>query len=162
MKSHEPIMTSSQFYRVVQGALDMSEKWTGKKCPACFKGTLEQRVKRTQCDYRGHILEYEQKGAWCGRCGEGIVTGKEAAAAESMLDYFIARVDKEEAAELARIRKKLGLSQKDAAMIAGGGHNAFSRYERGEVKPVAAVVNLFRLLDRHPDLLNELKKRKAA
>lgn len=47
-------------------------------------------------------------------------------------------------------------------MIAGGGHNAFSRYERGEIKPVAAVVNLFRLLDRHPDLLNELKKRKAA
>jgi HTH-type transcriptional regulator/antitoxin MqsA len=47
-------------------------------------------------------------------------------------------------------------------MIAGGCHNAFSRYERCEVKPVAAVVNLFRLLDRHPDLLNELKKRKAA
>jgi len=71
-------------------------------------------------------------------------------------------VDKEEASELARIRKELGLTQKEAAMIAGGGHNAFSRYERGEVKPVAAVVNLFRLLDRHPDLLNELKKRKAA
>jgi hypothetical protein len=32
--------------------------------------------------------------------------------------------------ELARIRKKLGLTQKEAAMIAGGGHNAFSRYER--------------------------------
>ena len=71
-------------------------------------------------------------------------------------------MDKEEASELARIRKELGLTQKEAAMIAGGGHNAFSRYERGEVKAVAAVVNLFRLLDRHPDLLNELKKRKAA
>jgi putative zinc finger/helix-turn-helix YgiT family protein len=69
---------------------------------------------------------------------------------------------RKEAAELDRIRKKLGLTQKEAAMIAGGEHNAFSRYERGEVKPVAAVVNLFRLLDRHPDLLNELKKRKAA
>jgi len=47
-------------------------------------------------------------------------------------------------------------------MIAGGGHNAFSRYERGEAKPVAAVVNLFRLLDRHPELLKELKNQKAA
>jgi HTH-type transcriptional regulator / antitoxin MqsA len=140
----------------------MSEKWNGKKCPACFLGTLEQRVKRTQFEYRGQTLEYDQEGAWCDRCGEGIVTGNEATANESILDDFIARVDTEEAAELARIRKKLGLTQKEAAMIAGGGHNAFSRYERGEVKPVAAVVNLFRLLDRHPDLLNELKKRKAA
>ena len=140
----------------------MSEKWNGKKCSACIQGTLEQRMIRTQFEYIGHILEYVQKGVWCGICGEGIVTGKEAAASESILDDFIDRVDKEEAAELARIRKKLGLSQKEAAMIAGGGHNAFSRYERGEVKPVAAVVNLFRLLDRHPDLLNELKKRKAA
>jgi HTH-type transcriptional regulator/antitoxin MqsA len=140
----------------------MSEKWNGKKCPTCFQGSLEQRVKRTQFEYRGHILGYDQEGAWCGACGEGIVTGKEAAANESMLDEFIDQVDREEAAELARIRKKLGLTQKEAAMIAGGGHNAFSRYERGEVKPVAAVVNLFRLLDRHPDLLNELKKRKAA
>lgn len=140
----------------------MSAKWNGKKCPACFQGNLEQRVKRTQFEYRGHILEYDQEGAWCGTCGEGIVTGKEAVAGESTLDDFIVRVDKEEAAELARIRKKLGLSQKEAAMIAGGGHNAFSRYERGESKPVAAVVNLFRLLDRHPDLLKELRKRKAA
>lgn len=138
----------------------MSEKWNGKKCPTCFQGTLEQRVKRTQFEYRGRVLEYDQEGAWCGMCGEGIVTGDEAASAESLLDGFIARVDKEEASELARIRKKLGLTQKEAAMIAGGGHNAFSRYERGEARPVAAVLNLFRLLDRHPELLVELRMRK--
>ena len=140
----------------------MSEQWNGKRCPACFQGTLEQQLKRTQFEYRSHILEYDQEGAWCGTCGEGMVTGKEAASAESMLDEFIARMDREEATELARIRKKLGLSQKEAALIAGGGHNAFSRYERGEARPVAAVVNLFRLLARHPELLNDLKKQKAA
>jgi len=140
----------------------MSEQWNGKTCPACFQGILEQRAKRTQFEYRGHTLEYDQGGAWCTGCNEGIVNGKEAAAAESILDDFIARVDKEEASELARIRKKLGLTQKEAAMIAGGGHNAFSRYERGDARPVAAVINLFRLLDRHPELLPELKKRKAA
>ena len=140
----------------------MSEQWNGKTCPTCFQGTLEQRVKRTQFEYRGHIFEYDQEGAWCGTCGEGIVTGKEAAASDTMLDDFIVSVDKEEAAELVRIRKKLGLSQKEAAKIAGGGHNAFSRYERGEAKPLAAVVNLFRLLDRHPELLNELKQQAAA
>ena len=140
----------------------MSKQWDRKKCPACFQGTLEQRTKQTSFEYRGRVLKYEQSGAWCTHCGEGIVTGREAAASESLLDDFMARVDKQEALELARIRKRLGLTQKEAARIAGGGHNAFSRYERGEAKPVAAVVNLFRLLDQHPELLKELKKLKAA
>jgi hypothetical protein len=38
----------------------------------------------------------------------------------------------------------------------GGGHNAFSRYERGEAAPLPAVINLFRLLDKHPELLKDL------
>lgn len=70
---------------------------------------------------------------------------------------FRDEVDAHEIVELARIRKKLKLTQQEAAKLAGGGKNAFSRYERGQAKPVAAVVNLFRLLDRHPDLLRELK-----
>jgi len=72
------------------------------------------------------------------------------------------QVDTEEVAELARIRKKLKLTQKEAALITGGGHNAFSRYERGEAKPIQAVLNLFRLLDHHPDLLNELRNIRTA
>jgi len=55
-----------------------------------------------------------------------------------------------------RIRRKLGLSQVAAARLTGGGHNAFSRYERGEAAPLPAVVNLFRLLDKHPELLKDL------
>lgn len=43
-----------------------------------------------------------------------------------------------------------------AAALAGGGKNAFSRYEKGKAKPVAAVIILFRLLDHHPELLEEL------
>lgn len=35
-------------------------------------------------------------------------------------------------------------------------HNAFSRYERGEAAPLPAVMNLFRILDKHPELLKDL------
>jgi HTH-type transcriptional regulator/antitoxin MqsA len=101
-------------------------------------------------------MEYEQTGAWCCHCSEGIVTGKEAVATEPLFDAFIAKVDKEEADELARIRKRLKLTQKQAAQITGGGHNAFSRYERGEAKPLPAVIKLLKLLDRHPELLKEV------
>jgi len=33
----------------------------------------------------------------------------------------------------------------------------FSRYENGKTKPPLALVNLFKLLDRHPELLNEVR-----
>ena len=46
-----------------------------------------------------------------------------------------------------------------AAKLTGGGHNAFSRYERGEATPLPAVMNLLRFLDRHPELLKELTSR---
>jgi HTH-type transcriptional regulator/antitoxin MqsA len=68
-----------------------------------------------------------------------------------------ADVDAQEATELARIRKKLKLTQQEAAKITGGGPNAFSRYENGKAKPLPAVTNLFRLLNRHPELLEELR-----
>jgi len=58
---------------------------------------------------------------------------------------------------IARVRKKLHLDQREAAEIFGGGVNAFSRYENGKTKPPLALVKLLKLLDQHPDLLNEVR-----
>ncbi|MEG0181946.1 type II TA system antitoxin MqsA family protein [Stenotrophomonas rhizophila] len=71
-------------------------------------------------------------------------------------DELSGEARREAGAQLRRVRLKLRLSQQEAAAIAGGGPNAFSRYETGKAQPVAAVFNLFHLLDRHPDLLAEL------
>jgi HTH-type transcriptional regulator/antitoxin MqsA len=60
--------------------------------------------------------------------------------------------------ELRRIRKKLRINQAEASRLTGGGHNAFSRYETGKVVPVPAVINLFRLLDRHPEEVETLRR----
>lgn len=60
--------------------------------------------------------------------------------------------------EMKRIRRKLHLTQKDAvSLLSGGGHNAFSRYERGEIAPPQALFALMHLLDRHPHLLAEIQ-----
>ena len=37
------------------------------------------------------------------------------------------------------------------------GDHAFSRYENGKTKPPLALVKLLKVLDRHPDLLDEVK-----
>ncbi|AZF41147.1 hypothetical protein C4J87_0972 [Pseudomonas sp. R1-43-08] len=61
--------------------------------------------------------------------------------------------------ELKRIRRKLQLTQKETVQwLSGGGHNAFSRYERGEITPPKPLMVLMRLLGRHPHLLTDAKE----
>jgi len=132
----------------------MTTKWNNQKCPLCFEGILHDGEKGKTLAYRGRMYTYMVHGAFCDNCGDGFPTHDQQE--ESAWQYFRDEVDTAEAADLARIRKKLKLTQREAAQIAGGGHNAFSRYERGESKPVQAVLNLFKLLDRHPELLKDL------
>lgn len=71
-------------------------------------------------------------------------------------DELVLRAREHMQHEIRRIRKKLHLSQAQAARLTGGGHNAFSRYESGEATPMVAVINLLKLLDLRPDLLDTL------
>ena len=58
---------------------------------------------------------------------------------------------------IAVVRKKLDLGQREAAHLFGGGVNAFSRYETGKSRPPLALVKLLKVLDRHPELLDEVR-----
>lgn len=138
----------------------MTSKWNNQLCPLCSEGTLRDETRKKVLEYRGRKYEYDAEGAFCTHCHDGFSVHNEQE--ETEWKQFRDRVDTEGAEELARIRKKLKLTQQEAAEIAGGGHNAFSRYERGEAKPVQAVFNLFRLLDHHPALLKELRVHKSA
>ena len=133
----------------------MTSKWHGKPCDLCGAGILHDGIKTILQEYKGRSFSAETQGAFCDHCDDGFVEFN--AEEEAAWLAFRDQVDAEYAAELVRIRKKLKLTQLEAARLAGGGKNAFSRYERGQAKPVAAVVNLFRLLDQHPELLTELK-----
>jgi HTH-type transcriptional regulator/antitoxin MqsA len=117
-----------------------------------------RETRTARYEYRGEILDYEQSGDWCSACEEAVLTGDDMAATEELLLDFMRQVEQRQAGELARIRRKLKLTQKQAAALTGGGHNAFSRYERGEARPLPAIMHLFRLLDRHPELLDELRE----
>jgi HTH-type transcriptional regulator/antitoxin MqsA len=98
----------------------------------------------------------------CKSCGEVEFEAESARRYAAAGDALVLESRKRQQRELKRIRRKLDLSQQAAARITGGGHNAFSRYERGEAQPLPAVVNLFRLLDRHPELLGEIMPERRA
>ena len=80
--------------------------------------------------------------------------------------YFNARLElvkeykKSQASFLKEARKSLKLTQQEAATITGGGVNAFSRYENCKTTPQDSVVNLFKILLKHPNevhyLLNKI------
>jgi len=106
----------------------------------------------------GLTTEVKGLSGWrCAACGEVEFDAESVCRYAAAGDSLVLRARELACTELRRIRRRLGLSQARAARLTGGGHNAFSRYERGEAVPLPAVVNLFRLLDKHPELLKELQ-----
>jgi HTH-type transcriptional regulator/antitoxin MqsA len=97
-------------------------------------------------------------GFRCGSCGEIEYEQHSAERYAAAGDALVLEARRAAGEELRRIRKKLGMTQIEASEISGGGHNAFSRYENGKVNPPAAVVNLFRVLEWHPDDIKHLRR----
>lgn len=107
--------------------------------------------------YAGATATIKSLSGWrCDSCGEVEFDAESARRYAAAGDKLVLQERTRQSKEIRRIRRKLGLSQIAASRLTGGGHNAFSRYERGEVTPLPAIVNLFRLLDKHPELLKDL------
>lgn len=107
--------------------------------------------------HAGMTAKVDGLSGWrCGTCGDVEFDAASARRYAAAGDALVLRERARQSKEIRRIRRKLGLTQIAAARLTGGGHNAFSRYERGEAAPLPAVINLFRLLDKHPELLKEL------
>lgn len=107
--------------------------------------------------HAGLSAKVEGLSGWrCSACNEVEFDVRSARRYAAAGDKLVLQDRDRQRIEIRRIRRKLGLSQIAAARLTGGGHNAFSRYERGEATPLPAVVNLFRLLDKHPELLKDL------
>ncbi|SIO10019.1 transcriptional regulator, XRE family [Rhodovulum sp. ES.010] len=58
--------------------------------------------------------------------------------------------------EIRKARKRLGLSQREAGRIIGGGPNAFQKYEAGDILVSKAADTALRLLANKPERLSEL------
>jgi HTH-type transcriptional regulator/antitoxin MqsA len=58
--------------------------------------------------------------------------------------------------QIKAIRAEHGLSQSDAAELFGGGANAFSKYERGDVIQSKSMDKLLRLASKYPLIVLEL------
>lgn len=130
------------------------------KCPNCGAAELIHDKRDVPYTYKGETTFIASvMGDFCPACNEIVLDQEQGDRYSELVGAFqrevnAAYVDPE---YIVQVRKKLRLDQREAAEIFGGGANAFSRYENGKTKPSLALVKLLKVLDRHPDLLNEVR-----
>jgi len=131
---------------------------TTRQCPDCGSREMQFRTDQVETIRHGSdsVTVSGLSGWFCSTCGEVLLDEDSSRRYGEAGDALIERSREAVKREIRRIRMKLGLTQKQAAEIFGGGVNAFSRYERGDVEPGPSTVKLLHLLDKHPELLREV------
>lgn len=130
------------------------------KCPNCGRAELLPEKRDMPFTYKGETAILAGVcGDYCPSCGEGVFDAEHSQVISAEMKAFCKQVNASsvDPAFISAVRKKLDLDQREAAVIFGGGANAFSRYETGKTKPPIALVKLLKILDAHPELLVEVR-----
>lgn len=130
------------------------------KCPICGQAELVHDTRDMHYSYKGEETTISDvAGDYCPACDEVILDATESERISTAMLAFNKEVNSSivDPSFIADVRKKFSLSQQEAAVIFGGGVNAFSRYETGKTRPPLALVKLLKLLDHHPELIQEVK-----
>jgi HTH-type transcriptional regulator/antitoxin MqsA len=109
--------------------------------------------------YKGHSATVAMPGWYCTDTDESIHSGEDMKVSDAALRSLKTAADNLlDPQEIKRIRTKIGLTQREAGTIIGGGPNAFQKYEQGSVMPSKGISNFLRVLERHPEEIEELRK----
>lgn len=129
-------------------------------CPVCDQGKLSVETYTDEIPYNGKNLQVS--GLECCHCPD---CGAKPILTEQIRRNQVRICDAKRKAEgfltgeqIRSIREGLGLSQPQAALLFGGGANAFSKYERGEVIQSQPMDRLLRCAAAHPPLLGYLSQ----
>ena len=130
------------------------------KCTSCGAAKLIHDTRDMPYTYKGELTTVPTViGDFCPACNEVVLNREHGDRYSELIGAFQKQVNAAyvDPQYITKVRKKLALDQREAAEIFGGGVNAFSRYENGKTTPPLALVKLLKMLDRHPDLLSEVR-----
>jgi len=128
-------------------------------CHCCGAASLHPFKDRSYEIGRGSLKRDLQglSGFECHECGEIEFDAESAKRYSAASDESVLDVQKAIGIYIKQVRSKLKITQKVAVeKISGGGHNAFSRYEKAEVAPAKSLVLIMYLLDKYPELINDI------
>ncbi len=132
-----------------------------KNCPECGSSSPAHATRDMPYTYKGQsTIIPAVRGYHCANCGEVTLDRDAIDRFSELVGEFQRKVNSElvDPAYILTVRRKLRLDQREAGEIFGGGANAFSRYETGKARPHVSTIKLLRLLDRHPELLDEVRQ----
>jgi len=122
-------------------------------CPICETGSLSEQVHTGEIQYRDRAvrvpgLEYSE----CNNCEADPVLAEQAKRNQVRFADTRRKIDGLlSSSDIRKARRYLGLTQHAASSVFGGGLNAFSKYERGEVIQSEAMDKLIRVTCRYPE-----------
>jgi HTH-type transcriptional regulator/antitoxin MqsA len=119
---------------------------------------LHRGVRPFMVTYKGKSLTVELPGYYPENGDEGVHVGDDMSVTDAALRTLKEEIEGVPSpATIRRVREKLKLSQREAGGLLRVGENAFDKYERGLVEPSGPTSQLLRLLDHHPELIEELR-----
>ena len=129
-------------------------------CPDCEQGNLSEHTHSLQLQHKGQTLTVEGLRYWlCDNCEAEIIRADQIRDGDRLIAEAKRQADGLlSGAEIRALRRRLKLSQHQAAALFGGGQNAFSKYERGEVIQSTAMDRLMRLAAWKDENFRELER----
>ncbi len=128
-------------------------------CKLCKSEDISGFVEVDDISYKGGDLQVSIAYSVCNNCDREFVSKPQIIQNELALravkKTFDGLLSSE---EIVRAREELSLTQEQAARVFGGGRNAFSKYERGEVSQSVAMDKLIRICLNHRDIFRELAR----
>nr|WP_312962956.1 type II toxin-antitoxin system MqsA family antitoxin [Stenotrophomonas indicatrix] len=129
-------------------------------CPYCESGELHSFTDTENITHGGKTLRVANaQFSRCDHCGEEMATPEQLKANQSLFADAKRRADGLMTSEEIRAwRKALRWSQAEAVALLGGGANAFSKYERGEVVQSRQMDLLMRVIALSPEARSVLNR----
>jgi HTH-type transcriptional regulator/antitoxin MqsA len=123
---------------------------TSPHCSVCGTGRAAPRTEQIEARYKGHKGVVTSHFLLCDACGSDFAGAHEMRANKRAMQAFRKQVDGLlSGAEIVALRKQLGINQKQAARLFGGGPVAFSKYENDDVAHAESMDKLLRLVQRN-------------
>ena len=127
------------------------------ECKVCKSNEIRVLSDYEEINYKGDVLRVLMEYSLCDSCGREFISK------EQILNNDRAIRDAKKvhdglfsSKEIADARMHLGLTQEQASLVFGGGRNAFSKYERGEVSQSVSMDKLIKQALKHPVVFRDL------
>jgi HTH-type transcriptional regulator/antitoxin MqsA len=130
------------------------------QCIVCKSNDIKCHVAVEIVRYKGHQLQVPLEYSVCESCDREFVPKPQILAGEAAVRNAKKKFDGLlSSEEIVMARARLSISQEQASRVFGGGKNAFSKYERGEVSQSVAMDKLIRVCLNHKNVFQELAQK---